>query len=178
MPVHQQHASQENRHNVFPDWSAGPTGLEQAHLHPAQHESQVVSNLFIDTVSGHVQPSQESNNPLAIDARPTRGRCGTSFKRPDSLKRHLDTSGSCDNSKQNKRRAGFICDLCEPGTKRFRRRDHLLQHLYVYHKISRNATAVTGRYKIRPAKESVGAGGSGDFNGEEDTVEDFDEDEE
>ena len=56
--------------------------------------------------------------------------CGESFSRPETLKRHVAAF-----IKKSGTRPDFTCSLCHrSGGRAFSRRDHLIQHLQVYHR--------------------------------------------
>jgi hypothetical protein len=146
--------------NLYHDNFLGQSALVQPDWYAAHQHPQIFTNPAINTThvpSGHGQPTsgfvQGLNNhtcTAAHNALPTCTNCNKTFSRPDALKRHL--ASSCNFNANNRDRVRFSCDLCDPGTKTFQRRDHLLQHLRVYHKMSEGAV---DRYKIRSGKKTA-----------------------
>ncbi|KAK4443066.1 hypothetical protein QBC34DRAFT_478588 [Podospora aff. communis PSN243] len=150
--------------------------LKQSDWDTAHQDPQTFTNPAINAT--HVFPSHgqpipsffqdfnRHNVTAALIAPPTCTHCNKTFSRPDALKRHLKSSCNA-NSESNihyRAQAGFTCDLCDPGAKTFKRRDHLLQHLRVYHKMSEGAVE---RYKIRSGKKTAVDNGGADDGFEE-----------
>ncbi|KAI1659463.1 hypothetical protein F4813DRAFT_353055 [Daldinia decipiens] len=77
--------------------------------------------------------------------------CGTTFTRLDALNRHI--------SSKSRNAAQYLCEYCYAyqGENAFSRRDHLTQHLKVYHRI--DTADKLGQHKLRRSKKATVAPG-------------------
>jgi len=122
----------------------------QVHLHSGDQLSQSAGNWLADTTLAQQSLPVQQSNPSAAKNRFNCDKCPKTFTRPDTLKRHLNSS--CKANGNNRQGARVTCDLCNEGTKTFLRADHLLQHLRGFHKMSERAVE---RYKVRAGKRAV-----------------------